>query len=319
MINKISVVIPVYQNEGTISATCKAVSDVLDKHSEEINYEFVLVNDGSTDQSWEILQRIKRERTDKVTIINLTRNFGQISALLAGYIYAEGDCIISMSADLQDPAELTWEMFCAWKDGNNLVVANRVKRNDGWLIDKISGFCWTLLRRFAVPNIPKGGFDFFLMDRQLCDYFTRDPEQHIFIQGRLLFYGYKPFIIPYERRKRSEGKSQTSFGRRVKYFIDGFVAYSFLPLRIMSIAGILFFLVSIIGSCMIAWYVLVYGSRVEGWASLIIIILFLNGMQMMFIGMIGEYLWRNIEETRKRPHYIIEKIIKKEMPNGFKS
>ena len=316
MINKISIVIPVYQNEGTIAATCQAVSDVLDKHSEEVNYEFVLVNDGSTDRSWEILQRIKQERSDNVTLINFTRNFGQMSALLAGYTHAEGDCVVSMSADLQDPAELIWQMLCAWKDGNKLVVANRVKRNDGWIADKISGFCWTLLSRFAVANIPKGGFDFFLMDRQLCDYFVRDPERHIFLQGRLLFYGYEPFVIPYERRKRPDGKSQTSFGRRVKYFIDGFVAYSFLPLRIMSVVGILLFLISIICSCVIAWYVLVCGSRVEGWASLMIVILFLNGVQMMAIGVIGEYLWRNIEETRKRPHYIIEKILKKELIDG---
>ena len=311
MINKISVVIPVYQNEETIIATFRAVSDVLDRHKQEISYEFVLVNDGSTDRSWEILQKIDQKNPGNVILINFTRNFGQISALLAGYAHAKGECVVSMSADFQDPAELIWQMLCAWKNGNKLVVANRIKRNDGWVTNKISGFCWELLRRFAVPNIPKGGFDFFLMDRQLCEYFIRDPEQHIFLQGRLLFYGYEPFVIPYERKKRSEGKSQTSFGRRVKYLIDGFVGYSFLPLRIISIAGILLFFGSIISSCVIAWYVLVHGSRVEGWASLLIVILFLNGIQMMFIGIIGEYLWRSSEEIYNRPHYVIKDILKK--------
>jgi dolichol-phosphate mannosyltransferase len=308
---KVSIVIPVYQNEDSIATTYRAVCSVLDAHSDEVRYDFVLVNDGSTDRSWEILQELQREHPDHIKLINFTRNFGQMAALLAGYTYAEGDCIVSMSADLQDPPELIWEMLCAWREGHKLVVANRVARHDGWVKDKISEICWTILRRHAVPKIPKGGFDFFLMDKQLSEYFVCDPEQHIFLQGRLLFYGFEPFVIPYERRKRLAGKSQTSFGRKAKYFIDGFAAYSFLPLRIMSIAGILLFLAAIITSSIIAWYVLMYGSRLEGWASLMVVILFLSGMQMLAMGVMGEYLWRNIEEARKRPHYVIKQILQK--------
>jgi dolichol-phosphate mannosyltransferase len=177
----------------------------------------------------------------------------------------------------------------------------------------ISRISWTILRRHAVPKIPKGGFDFFLMDKELCQYFVRDPEQHIFLQGRLLFYGFDPFIIPYERRKRFAGKSQTSIGRKVKYFVDGFAAYSFLPLRIMSVAGILLFLSALVASGLVAWYVLMYGSPVQGWASLMVIILFLSGIQMLSLGVIGEYLWRNLEEARKRPHYVIEQILERKM------
>ena len=317
VLKTVTIVIPVYQNEDTITTTCKELCSVLDPHSDEVGYDFVLVNDGSTDHSWEIMQRLQQEHPDRFTLISFTRNFGQMSALLAGYTHARGDCIVSISADLQDPPGLIWQMFCAWREGHKLVVANRVARNDGWAKSKISEICWAILRRYAVPGIPKGGFDFFLMDGQLCQYFVRDPEQHIFLQGRLLFYGFKPFVIPYERRKRTSGKSQTSFGRKVKYFIDGFAAYSFLPLRIMSALGILLFLAALVVSGIIAWYVIVYGSRVEGWASLMIVILFLSGMQMLAMGVIGEYLWRNMEETRRRPHYVIKSISKNDQADLY--
>ncbi len=307
----ISVVIPVYQNEESIVHTCDEISRVLRAHSDEVLYDIVLVNDGSSDHSWDVLLNLQQERRHYITVINLTRNFGQISALLAGYKHAEGDCIVSMSADLQEPPELIWDMFKAWERGEKLVVANREERNDGMIADSISNFCWRLFRRYAVANIPKGGFDFFLMDRELCNYYIHDPEQHLFLQGRLLFYGFKPFCIPYERRKRPFGKSQTSLSKKLKYFIDGFVAHSFLPLRVVTLIGMMLFFVSLLASAIIAWSVMIHGSRAEGWASLMIVILFLSGVQMLSLGIIGEYLWRNIEETRKRPHYIIENVIKR--------
>jgi dolichol-phosphate mannosyltransferase len=304
-----SIVVPVFQNEDTIAQACRAISAVLDPHADAVRYSFVLVDDGSTDRSAEIIGALQKERPDRVTLVRFTRNFGQISALLAGYRHADGDCVVSISADMQDPAELIWPMFLAWADGHKLVAAVRAARNDGFLRDTVSNLCWEMLRRFALPSIPKGSFDFFLMDRQLCQYFVLEPEQHIFLQGRLLFYGYKPFLIPYERRRREMGRSQTSFGRRVKYFIDGFSAYSFLPLRVMSILGIALFLVALFGAGVISWAVLAHGSRVEGWASLMDVVLLLGGLQMLSLGIIGEYLWRNVEETRRRPHYVIESVL----------
>lgn len=309
IVAKVSIVIPVFQNESVIAKTFDTVSAVLDPHSDELSYNFVLVNDGSTDQSWQALQRLQEEKPEQITLINFTRNFGQLPALLAGYAHADGDCVVSISADLQDPPELIWDMVCAWKRGEKLVVANRIARNDGIIQDTISNICWGVFRRYVFQDIPKGGFDFFLMDREIKDYYVRDPEQNIFIQGRLLFYGYKPFVIPYERMKRISGKSQTNLGRKLKYFIDAFAAYSFLPLRLMSAIGIILFLIAIISSVAITWRVFFYGSPVEGWASLMIVLLLLSGVQMLSLGIIGEYLWRNIEETRKRPHYIVDKFI----------
>lgn len=309
MVARVSVVIPVFQNQNTIETVVSEVSVAMSPHSNVIKYDFVLVNDGSTDGSWEAMERLQRQNPSRITLINLTRNFGQIPALLAGYSHTEGDCVVSMAADLQDPPEVVWPLVDAWLGGQKLVVASRATRDDGWMDNTIANLGWALLRRYAVPNIPEGGFDFFLMDREICNYFVRDPEQNIFPQGRLLFYGAAPFLVPYERKRRQEGKSQTTIATKVKFFIDGFVAYSFLPLRILSLAGILLFISAIVLSCVIAWYVLVQGSNVEGWASMVILILFLFGMQFLAIGVIGEYLWRAIEQVRRRPHYFIKSVL----------
>lgn len=306
MQKKLTVVIPVFMNASSIELVCKAVSDTLDAY--ELDYDFVLVNDGSTDESWVIMQKLQVEKPDKFTLINFTRNFGQSAALLAGYTYAKGDGVISMAADMQDPPGIVGDMVGAWLKGHKLVVGERTARDDGLLNDFISKFSWNVLKRYAVPNLPKGGFDFFLMDREIRNYYVNNPEQHIFVQGRLLFYGCAPYSIPYERQKRFSGQSQTTFAKKLKYLIDGFISYSFVPLRAISLIGIILSLISILAAAIISWYVLTEGSKVVGWASMMVVMLFLNGIQLMAFGIIGEYLWRNIEESRKRPHYIISEI-----------
>jgi dolichol-phosphate mannosyltransferase len=307
----VSIVIPVYQNEGSIETTCRNVARVMDSMAGSAGYEFVLVNDGSTDRSWERMKALQAASPGRYTVISLTRNFGQLSALLTGYAEASGDCVVSMSADGQEPAETVGAMVEAWLAGHKLVVGTREERNDGWLKDRVSEMGWMLLRRYAVPNIPRGGFDFFLMDREVRDYYVRDPEQNIFMQGRLLYYGVKPHHIPYSRLRRTEGKSETGLSRRIKYFIDGFTAYSFLPLRLMSIAGIALFLISLVVAGFITWYVLLYGSPVMGWASLMCVLLFIGGIQLMCLGVLGEYLWRGLQELRRRPHYVVETILRR--------
>ncbi len=309
MPKKISIVIPVYQNAASIKITCVEVAAAIELADECVDFEFVLVNDGSTDGSWEVMRQLQLESPEKFTLINLTRNFGQLPALLAGYNQAKGDAVISMSADMQDPPTIIRDMLNAWHEGHKLVIANRIGRADGLINDFVSNFSWRVLKRFALPTLPKGGFDFFLMDASIRNYYVDNPEQHMFMQGRLLFYGETPYQIPYERQRRHSGTSQTTLGKKVKYLIDGFAGYSYMPLRMISLAGIGLFLTSVFGVVWILWYVNIYGSTVEGWASLMVIILFLNGVQLLSFGVIGEYLWRNIEEVRKRPHYIIDQVV----------
>lgn len=305
---KVTVVIPVYHNAGSIELTCRKVSDALDGLGDSLVYDFVLVNDGSQDGSWEAMKRLKSARPDVFTLINFSRNFGQISALLAGYRAATGDCLISMAADMQDPPELVADLAKAWMLGNKLVVASRETRDDGLISDSISSVAWWVIRRFALKNLPRGGFDYFLMDREIINYYIENPEQHIFMQGRLLYCVDAPYVIPYERQRRVIGRSQTTLAKKIKYLIDGFTGYSFAPLRFVSLLGISVFFLAILASAYITWHVLAHGTEVEGWASLMVVVLFLSGLQLLALGIIGEYLWRGVEESRKRPHYIIKEM-----------
>ena len=306
---KVSIVIPVFQNELNIAPTYQALKSALEKAS-GFDYEIVFVNDGSTDNSWTELRKVYDADPERITLINLLRNFGQVPAMLAGFANATGDCIVSMSADLQDPPSLVLQMLDEWESGHKLVVATRESRNDGFVNKLTSKMFYRLMRKFALPNMPLGGYDFFLIDRSIVELLLRMDERNRFIQGQILWLGHRPKLIMYERRKRDLGRSQWSLSRKIKYFIDGFVAYSFFPIRLVSVMGILVFFVGIILSAIIAVETILFGTRAVGWSSLMVALLTLNGLQMMMIGIMGEYLWRNFDETRKRPLYLIEHVNK---------
>jgi glycosyltransferase involved in cell wall biosynthesis len=308
----LSVVVPSYHNAATLDTLFERIRSTLEPHAAEVDFEVVFVEDGSADETWKVLLALRERHPRHVSLVKLMRNFGQIAALLAGYRAATGDCCASISADLQDPPELIWEMFQAWRQGHRLVAAARSARNDGPMQDFVAKSSWQLLRRFAVRNVPEGGFDYFLMDRSVLEQYVADPEQHIFMQGRLLYFVREPHVIYYERARRTVGRSSTSFMRRVKYFIDGFTAYSFMPLRLMSAVGLLISLFAFVGVVAIIVLTLAYGTKVEGWASIAVLILFLSGIQLVSLGVIGEYLWRAVEEVRKRPHYLVEKRLPRE-------
>jgi dolichol-phosphate mannosyltransferase len=308
----LSVVVPSFHNADTLEELFDRIRGTLERHADELSYEVVFVEDGSADETWKVLLSLRERFPSRVTLVRLVRNFGQVAALLAGYRTAAGDCCVSMSADLQDPPEVIWQMFLAWRAGHRLVAAARAARNDGFVNDAVSAASWWMLRRFAVRGIPEGGFDYFLMDRELLQHYVTDPEQHIFMQGRLLYFVREPHLIPYDRAKRPRGRSRTSFWRRLKYFIDAFTAYSFFPLRLMSALGLLISLLALIAALAIVVVTLVFGTKVEGWASLVVAMLFLSGIQLLSLGVIGEYLWRAVQGVQKRPHYLVEEMLPRE-------
>ena len=304
---RISIVIPVYQNELNIAPTFQALTSELAK-ANHVDFEIVFVNDGSTDYSWEELLKVYNADPERVTLINLLRNFGQVPALLAGFANASGDCVVAMSADSQDPPGVVLQMVEEWERGHKLVVATRESRQDSFLNKITSKLFYRLMRKFALPNMPLGGYDFFLIDRNIVELLLKMDERNRFLQGQILWLGHHPKLIHYERRKRELGKSQWSLSRKIKYFIDGFVAYSFFPIRLVSFAGITVFFVGLVLSVIIAVQTILFGTRAVGWSSLMVALLTLNGLQMMMIGIMGEYLWRNFDETRKRPLYLIESV-----------
>jgi glycosyltransferase involved in cell wall biosynthesis len=304
---RVSIVIPVFQNELNISPTYEALKSELEKAG-GFEYEILFVNDGSTDNSWEELLKVYHADQERITLINLLRNFGQVPALLAGFANVSGDCVVAMSADLQDPPAVVLQMLEEWQRGHKLVVATRESRHDGFLNKLFSKVFYRLMRKFALPNMPLGGYDFFLIDRSIVELLLRMDERNRFIQGQILWLGHRPKLILYERRKRELGRSQWSLSRKIKYFIDGFVAYSFFPIRLVSVLGIAVFFVGLILSAIIAVQTVLFGTKAVGWSSLMVALLMLNGVQMMMIGIMGEYLWRNFDETRKRPLYLIERV-----------
>jgi polyisoprenyl-phosphate glycosyltransferase len=300
---KISVVVAVYQNEGSLTETHAQISALFDGPLKGHILEMVFVNDGSSDGSLDELHRI-REGDPAVKVIDFTRNFGQMAAMLAGFAEASGDAVINISADLQDPIELIADMVSQWQLGAEIVVCYRTNRSDPVPAKVFSWMAYGMLR-LAVPQIPSGGFDYVLMDRVAMDQFNAMDTRHRFFQGDLLWPGYRTNFIPYERRQRTVGRSQYNFGKKLKNFIDAMLDSSFLPIRTISFLGLFTSFMGFLYSISIL-YVWIRGETpFEGWAPLMIVVLIIGGLIMVMLGVIGEYVWRINEEVRKRPNYVI--------------
>jgi dolichol-phosphate mannosyltransferase len=305
----LSIIIPVYKSELNLPTTYKKLTTELSKYA-DLNYELIFVNDGSPDNSLKYLKELQQQ-DGSVVVINFTRNFGQVAAILAGLAYAKGDCAINISADLQDPPEMIHELFKAWNNGEyKLVIGERLAREDAWARKFASSFFYKMMQKFALPNL-HGAYDFFLVDRVMIDLLTKNYERNPFIQGLLLWPGYAPKLVPYTRQKREIGKSAWSLSKLIKYFIDGFVAYSFFPIRIISVIGLGCFIFSVVLTIALVFQKMFLGTNMAGWSSIMIAILMIGGIQMGMLGIIGEYLWRNFDETRKRPLFIVEFVLKK--------
>lgn len=238
----------------------------------------------------------------------LSRNFGSNAAILAGLSEARGDAVAAIAADLQDPPELIHDMLARWRAGKKVVLAARQSREDGPILDALSNLFYKLFRRFAIRTMPQRGFDFFLLDRQVNDIITGIQENNVYLMGLILWTGFEPEVLYYHRKAREAhyGTSMWTFARRFKYFIDAFVAFSYVPVRAASILGI----VTALGGLLYAIIVVmtrVFGAQPTGWTSLMVVLLIVSGAQLITIGVIGEYLWRNLDETRKRPRYIIDR------------
>ena len=299
---KISFIIPVYRNEGSIHTTYEQVVALMTKLGAD--YEFVFINDGSDDNSMGELLEL-HHKDQNVKVLSFSRNFGQAAAIIAGYTEVTGDAAVNMSADLQEPVELIEEMIAKWQSGNEIVICHRIDREDGFIANNTSKVFYRLMQ-YANPKMPDGGFDFILMDRKALDAINRIDERNRFIQGDILWLGFNTVFIPYNRLKRTIGKSQWTFSKKLKYFIDGLLNTSYIPIRLMSVLGIGFSIFGFLYSIVIAYSRFINNTPFNGYAPIMIAILIIGGLIMMMLGIIGEYVWRTYDETRKRPLYIIK-------------
>jgi glycosyltransferase involved in cell wall biosynthesis len=305
---KVSFVIPVFRNEGSIIPTYEKLTELM--VNQNLDYEFVFINDGSDDNSLNELI-ILHQRDSKVKIISFSRNFGQVSAVIAGLKEITGDVTINISADLQEPIELISEMISKWQSGNEIVICHRTNREDGFIANKASNFFYKLMK-YVNPKMPKGGFDFVLIDKKAVAVLNQIDERNRFFQGDILWLGFNVAFIPYSRLKRTIGKSQWTLSKKLKYFIDGLLNTSYIPIRLMSFIGMIISFLGFIYATVIAYSRLINNTPFNGWAPIMILILIIGGLIMLMLGIIGEYVWRTYDEARKRPLYIIKDKFQKD-------
>lgn len=299
----ISFVIPVYRNERAVTLTYQKIKGALASDLAGYAYEFVFVDDGSDDGSLPELLRL-RESDPGVRIVSFTRNFGQMAAILAGLKEATGDLVLHLSADLQDPVELIPRMVRDYEGGSELVIGHRAERADKWSSRLTSRLFYSIVR-LSFPQMPAGGFDYVLMARRVVDSFNQFEVRNRFFQGDLLWMGYKTTFIPYTRAKRTIGRSQYTFAKRLKNSLDAILDSSYLPIRFISVAGATTAFLGFLYALNIAYTYFRHGTPFTGWAPIMILLLLIGGVLMLMLGIIGEYIWRIYDEVKRKPNYIV--------------
>ncbi len=307
---KFSIVIPVYFNEPNLPDT---VSQLLALKNNLRGYELelVFVDDGSGDRSLEILLQCQKMHSKNIKVVKLTRNFGSMASIQAGFTVTTGDCVGIIAADLQDPPELFVDMIDYWEKGIKVVFAVRSDRDESRVKKFFSNTYYTLIRRFAIHNYPKGGFDFLLVDRQIVEEVNQIREKNTNLMSLIFWLGHGYVLLPYVRRSRAKGRSRWTLAKKIKLFVDSFVAFSYVPIRFLSSVGLVVAASSFLYGGFVFYTWLAWGIEVKGFTALMILLAFTAGIQMTMLGVLGEYLWRTLDETRKRPAYVIDKIFDK--------
>jgi polyisoprenyl-phosphate glycosyltransferase len=303
----ISIIVPVYFNEPNLPDTVPQLLALGEKLT-GYRLELIFVDDGSGDKSLVILLDYQKRFPKQIKVVTLTRNFGTMAALQAGLTVASGDCVGVIAADLQDPPELFLEMTRHWEGGVKAIFAVRSDREESFLQKTFSNLYYALVRRFAVPGYPAGGFDFFLADRQVIDEVNKIHEKNTNLMTLVFWLGFQAVLIPYVRRKRTKGKSRWTLGKKIKLFVDTFASFSYFPIRLFSFLGIIYAILSFSYGVFIfiAW--LTFGIEVQGWVPMMLVLTFTAGLQMTLLGILGEYLWRTLDESRGRPLFVIDTI-----------
>lgn len=302
---ELSIVCPVYCEEDTVSSFYETVIPVLESTGK--SFEMVFVNDGSTDNTLKRLLEIQKSDL-RVRVLDLSRNFGKEAALTCGIDYAIGKAVIPIDVDLQDPPELIADMIRLWEQGFEVVLAQRVDRSsDSWLKRKTATWFYKVFNICSNIKIPPNVGDFRLMDRKVIDALKQLPERRRFMKGLFAWLGFRQAIIPYTRRERIGGKSKFSGWRLWNFAMEGITSFSEVPLQIWTYIGLVIALLAFLYGLFIVGKVLLYGKDVPGYASLMTVILFLGGIQLIGLGILGKYLGGVYTETKKRPLYIVRK------------
>lgn len=302
----VSIVIPVHNERSNLRRCYDETLAVL-ATLPGYDWEFVFVDDGSRDGSFDIIAEL-RARDARVTAIRFPRNFGSHVAIAAGIDHCRGDAAIIMAADLQDPPSLIPQFIDHWRAGYDVVWGARSGRDDGAMRSLVMRVFYGMVRRYALPTYPeKGTGSFCLISAPVIRAFRQCTERNRLTFGLIAWAGFRETQVPYHRPARISGKSSWTAAQMLKSAIDTFVSFSFLPVRAISYFGLFVSLLAFV----FGFYVLInqifFGTRVAGWSSVMLAVLVLGGVQLVMIGVLGEYLWRILDEARRRPLYIVER------------
>lgn len=307
---RISVVVPVYFNAESLPRLAQALREIATASDFEL--EAIFVDDGSEDASWERITAIAAA-WPAARGVRLTRNFGSQMAILAGLHEATGEAAAVLSADLQEPPDLLPRFVEAWRAGATAVLAVRTARPEPWPTRAAANLYYRTLKRLAFETMPEGGFDCFLVGRPAIDFLTGSREVHTSLPGLILWAGFPVALVSYERVARAEGRSRWTFGKKVKQFLDSVISFSYAPLRWMSVAGALVALVSFAYAILLVGLKVFQGQPFRGWTSLMVALAFFSGVQLLSLGILGEYLWRTLDAARARRGYLVRE---KTAPGG---
>lgn len=305
--SKISIVVPVYWNSDTLMLLYEDMkAKILDKLGD---YELVFVDDGSGDNSWEIMNQI-RDMDSHVQCVKLSRNFGEHAALLAGLSVCTGDCAVTKQADLQEDSEIILEMYESWKRGNKVVLAVRKDRDENPVKIFFANMYYAIVRKTITKNMPEGGCDCYLLDRQVIQVLQDLNEKNSSLTLQVLWAGFQTDYIYFHRRDREVGESRWTFAKKFKLVLDSMMSFSYFPIRMMSVVGVIFNILAVIMFIYVLVEKFTVGTPIAGWSSLMCVVLLSSGLILLTLGILGEYVWRALDAARTRPPFIID-VVKK--------
>lgn len=303
----LSLIVPCYNEAAVLDAFFARLLPVLEATG--LTFEIVCINDGSEDGTLAALAARKKS-LPQLVVVDLARNFGKEAALTAGIDHARGRAVIPIDADLQDPPELIGEMVQRWQGGAEVVLAQRADRSSDSFLKRVSANAFYRMHNFmARPNLPRNVGDFRLMDRAVVDIVKQLPERQRFMKGLFAWPGFSAEIVPYVREQRAGGETAWSYWRLWNLALDGITGFTTLPLRLWSYLGLAVFAGAILYAALIIFQVMIFGVDVPGFASLLVAVLVLGGLNMIGIGILGEYIGRIQNEVKGRPVYVVRKIL----------
>ena len=300
---KFSIVVPLRNEESNIDELYTRLTNTLSKNN--YSYEILCISDGSTDNTLNMLKDLHK-RDERVKVIDLSRNFGKEIAMSAGLQYCSGDAVIVIDADLQDPPEIIPELIGKWLEGYDVVYATRtIREGETWIKKLTAKIFYKLMRLITNIDIPADTGDFRIMSSHVVDSLNMLPEQHRFMKGLFSWVGYKQTGIKYNRESRHAGVTNFNLKKLWNFALEGITSFSFIPLRLATYMGFVIAFLSIIYLTYLVIRTLIYGNPVPGYTSLMVSILFFGGVQFIFTGIIGEYIGRIYNETKRRPLFFI--------------